>query len=50
MRPIWNSSSARNGAEALERLEVECEIRVVLTDLNMPVMDGLTLLSSKPSF
>ena len=36
---------ARNGAEALERLEAEREIRVVLTDLNMPVMDGLTLLS-----
>src|SRR5206468_4229169 len=28
---------ARNGAEALERLEAEREIRVVLTDLNMQV-------------
>jgi adenylate cyclase len=36
---------ANNGAEALDVLAVDGEIRVVLTDLNMPVMDGLTLLS-----
>src|SRR5215468_10604984 len=36
---------ARNGVEALEKLEADKEIRVVVTDLNMPVMDGLTLLA-----
>ncbi|MEX2015980.1 MAG: SpoIIE family protein phosphatase [Candidatus Hydrogenedentales bacterium] len=36
---------AENGAEALKALERERNIQAVLTDLNMPVMDGLTLLS-----
>ncbi len=35
---------ARNGVEALERLKHEHDIEVVLTDINMPEMDGLTLL------
>ncbi|MEL7034126.1 MAG: EAL domain-containing protein [Cyanobacteria bacterium J06592_8] len=33
-----------NGVEALNKLKQECKIDVVLTDINMPEMDGLTLL------
>jgi two-component system sensor histidine kinase ChiS len=36
---------AQDGAEALEKLQAEKEIDCVFTDINMPVMDGLTLLS-----
>ncbi len=36
---------ATNGEEALQVLESESGISLVLTDLNMPRMDGLTLLS-----
>ena len=35
---------ANNGAEALEILKDEPSIEIVLTDINMPIMDGLTLL------
>jgi signal transduction histidine kinase len=36
---------ARNGAEALEKVRDNPDLDMVLTDLNMPVMDGLTLLA-----
>ncbi|MEC7983788.1 MAG: adenylate/guanylate cyclase domain-containing protein [Myxococcota bacterium] len=36
---------ADNGAEALDILSITPDIDMVITDINMPVMDGLTLLS-----
>lgn len=36
---------ARNGEEALAILADEPEVELLLLDINMPVMDGLTLLS-----
>ena len=36
---------ARNGKEALDLLEQQDDIEMVLSDLNMPEMDGLTFLS-----
>lgn len=38
-------SFAQNGAEALHKLQADAEMDVVLTDINMPEMDGLTLLA-----
>ncbi|MBF0276341.1 MAG: PAS domain S-box protein [SAR324 cluster bacterium] len=35
---------ARDGVEALEKLKEDDDIELVLSDLNMPRMDGLTLL------
>lgn len=37
---------AANGAEALTVLEKEPSIGIILTDINMPVMDGLALLGN----
>jgi adenylate cyclase len=37
-------SFARHGEEALSVLEAEPDIELMLLDINMPVMDGLTLL------
>ena len=36
---------ARHGEEALQRLAAEPDIDLMLLDINMPVMDGLTLLA-----
>ena len=36
---------AQNGEEAFEKISNDGTIDLVLTDINMPVMDGLTLLS-----
>ena len=40
---------AQNGVEALERLNEVPDIDMVLSDINMPRMDGLTLLAQIPN-
>ena len=39
---------ARNGVQALDRLHEEDDIDMVVSDINMPEMDGLTLLQQIP--
>ena len=39
---------AQNGEEALQKVKEHADIEIVLSDINMPVMDGLTLLSRLP--
>lgn len=41
----YNFVFARHGAEALDIVQADPALEIVLTDINMPVMDGLTLLS-----
>jgi adenylate cyclase len=36
---------AKNGQEALDQLDESKDVDVVFSDINMPIMDGLTLLS-----
>lgn len=36
---------ANNGRQALDRLQEETQVDMVLTDINMPTMDGLSLLT-----
>jgi len=39
---------ARNGEEALLKISEHPDLDIILSDINMPVMDGLTLLSRLP--
>lgn len=41
----YQFSFASNGRDALEKLKLNPQIDIVLSDINMPEMDGLTLLS-----
>ena len=36
---------AKNGKDALEQLETNPDVEIVFSDINMPIMDGLTLLT-----
>ncbi|MGO8056041.1 response regulator transcription factor, partial [Rhizobium leguminosarum] len=36
---------ASNGKDALEKIQLNPDVEIVLSDINMPEMDGLTLLS-----
>jgi adenylate cyclase len=42
---IYSFVFARNGLEALDKLKKNPDVRVMVTDINMPQMDGLTLLA-----
>ena len=45
---VYEFVFAHNGLEALEALGLDDEIDMVLSDINMPKMDGLTLLERIP--
>lgn len=45
---IYEFVFAQNGEEALLKVHEHSDIDIVLSDINMPVMDGLTLLSRLP--
>ena len=45
---IYEFIFAQNGQEALEKVREHADLDIVLSDINMPIMDGLTLLSHLP--
>lgn len=45
---VYEFVFAQNGEEALQRIGEHPDVDIVLSDINMPVMDGLTLLTRLP--
>jgi len=45
---VYEFVFAANGEEALQKVAEHDDIDIILSDINMPVMDGLTLLSRLP--
>jgi adenylate cyclase len=45
---IYEFVFAANGEEALQKVKEHADLDIILSDINMPVMDGLTLLSRLP--
>lgn len=45
---IYEFIFAQNGEEALKKVIEHPDLEIILSDINMPVMDGLTLLSRLP--
>ena len=45
---IYEFIFAQNGEEALVKVQEHPDLDIILSDINMPVMDGLTLLSHLP--
>jgi signal transduction histidine kinase len=41
----FNFCFASNGEEAIEKLKTEDDIDILVSDINMPVMDGITLIN-----
>ncbi|WP_295666849.1 adenylate/guanylate cyclase domain-containing response regulator [uncultured Mucilaginibacter sp.] len=45
---VYEFVFAQNGEEALQRIAEHPDLDIILSDINMPVMDGLVLLSKLP--
>jgi len=45
---VYEFVFASNGQEALDTVHAHPDLDIILSDINMPVMDGLTLLSKMP--
>src|ERR1700710_835797 len=45
---IYEFVFAQNGEEALQKVKEHPDLDIILSDINMPVMDGLTLLRRLP--
>ena len=45
---VYEFVFAHNGQEALEKVKEHSDLNIILLDINMPVMDGLTFLSHLP--